>query len=91
MAYVITEPCVGTCDTACVNPCPVDCIHGPLPLDELRDAVEHEAAGGEPQRRLLHPAARKLCPIGRFGGGATLKVPRRFRCERALSGRWRRV
>ena len=27
MAYVITEPCIGTKDTACVNVCPVDCIH----------------------------------------------------------------
>jgi len=30
MAYVITEPCLGTCDTSCVKVCPVDCIHGPL-------------------------------------------------------------
>ncbi len=27
MAYVIAEPCIGTKDTACVNVCPVDCIH----------------------------------------------------------------
>jgi ferredoxin len=27
MAYVICEPCVGTKDTACVDVCPVDCIH----------------------------------------------------------------
>ena len=27
MAYIITEPCVGTKDTACVDVCPVDCIH----------------------------------------------------------------
>jgi len=27
MAYVITEPCVGVKDTACVDACPVDCIH----------------------------------------------------------------
>lgn len=25
--YVITEPCVGVCDTSCVDVCPVDCIH----------------------------------------------------------------
>ena len=29
MSYIIAEPCVGTCDTACVEVCPVDCIHGP--------------------------------------------------------------
>lgn len=27
MAYVIAEPCIATKDTACVNVCPVDCIH----------------------------------------------------------------
>ena len=27
MAYVIAEPCTGTKDTACVDVCPVDCIH----------------------------------------------------------------
>ena len=26
MAFVITEPCIGTCDQACVEVCPVDCI-----------------------------------------------------------------
>jgi NAD-dependent dihydropyrimidine dehydrogenase PreA subunit len=29
MAYVIAEPCIGTCNTACASVCPVDCIHGP--------------------------------------------------------------
>jgi ferredoxin len=27
LAYVITDPCIGTKDTACVDVCPVDCIH----------------------------------------------------------------
>lgn len=27
MTYVIAEPCVNTKDTACVEVCPVDCIH----------------------------------------------------------------
>jgi NAD-dependent dihydropyrimidine dehydrogenase PreA subunit len=26
-AYVIAEPCIGTKDVACVDVCPVDCIH----------------------------------------------------------------
>ena len=25
--YIIAEPCIGTKDTACVDVCPVDCIH----------------------------------------------------------------
>ena len=27
MAYIIAEPCIGVKDTACVDACPVDCIH----------------------------------------------------------------
>jgi NAD-dependent dihydropyrimidine dehydrogenase PreA subunit len=27
MAYIIAEPCVNVKDTACVDVCPVDCIH----------------------------------------------------------------
>lgn len=27
MAFIITEPCINTKDTACVDACPVDCIH----------------------------------------------------------------
>jgi NAD-dependent dihydropyrimidine dehydrogenase PreA subunit len=36
MAHVITHKCIGTCDTACVDVCPCDCILGPVPLAELR-------------------------------------------------------
>jgi NAD-dependent dihydropyrimidine dehydrogenase PreA subunit len=34
MAYVITQPCIGVKDTACVTVCPVDCIH---PLKDTAD------------------------------------------------------
>ena len=27
MAFVITQPCIDTTDQACVEVCPVDCIH----------------------------------------------------------------
>ena len=27
MTFIICEPCIGTKDTACVDSCPVDCIH----------------------------------------------------------------
>jgi len=37
MAYVIAEPCIGTKDTACVDVCPVDCIH------PRKDEAGHEA------------------------------------------------
>ena len=38
MAYIIAEPCVATCNTACVQVYPVDCIHGPIE----RDGAGHE-------------------------------------------------
>lgn len=37
MPFIIAEPCVATCDTSCVEVCPVDCIHGPLSVDEIKD------------------------------------------------------
>lgn len=36
MAFIITSKCVGTCDTACVDVCPTDCIHGPVDLAQIR-------------------------------------------------------
>ena len=37
MAFIIAEPCVSECDTACVEVCPVDCIVGDLSVDEIND------------------------------------------------------
>ena len=37
MAYVIAEPCIGIKDTACVDACPVDCIH------PKKDEVDYDA------------------------------------------------
>ena len=33
MSFIIGNKCVSTCDTACVDVCPVDCIHGPIDID----------------------------------------------------------
>ena len=35
MAYIITEPCIGTKDKSCVDVCPVDCIYGTDEDDQL--------------------------------------------------------
>lgn len=37
MTFVITRSCEGTCDTACVDVCPCDCIAGPVPVALLRE------------------------------------------------------
>ena len=39
MTYTIAEPCIGTKDTACVDVCPVDCIH-PRKDEEGFDGAE---------------------------------------------------
>jgi NAD-dependent dihydropyrimidine dehydrogenase PreA subunit len=46
MTFVITEPCEGTCDASCVEVCPVDCIHGPLSVDDIHNI---QAAGEDAQ------------------------------------------
>ena len=38
MPFIITDPCIGTKDSACVDVCPVDCIH------PRKDEPEFEAA-----------------------------------------------
>jgi len=39
MTFVITESCIGTKDTSCVEVCPVDCIH-PLPDSDKFEDVD---------------------------------------------------
>ena len=52
MAYIIVEPCVGICDTACVDVCPVDCIHGP---DDTGGAgAEAKEPGFNPEGKQLY-------------------------------------
>ena len=54
MTYIIAEPCVGTCDTACVEVCPVDCIHGP---------DDREGAGAEAKEDGFDPTGKMLILI----------------------------
>ena len=37
MTYVITEPCIDVKDTACVDVCPVDCIHPTSAEDDFEN------------------------------------------------------
>src|SRR3569832_2901312 len=45
VAYIICEPCIGTKDTACVDVCPVDCIH----------PRKDEAEFATPEQLYIHP------------------------------------
>jgi ferredoxin len=60
VAYIICEPCVGTKDTACVDVCPVDCIH------PRKDEPEFQSA----EMLYIHPdecidcgACVPACPV----------------------------
>jgi ferredoxin len=60
MAYIITDPCIDTKDSACVDVCPVDCIH------PRKDEPEFETA----RMLYIHPdecidcgACVPACPV----------------------------
>ena len=57
---VITDPCIGTKDTACVDVCPVDCIH------PRKDEEEFEAAAilyVHPEECIDCGACVPACPV----------------------------
>ena len=60
MAYVIAEPCIGTKDTACVDACPVDCIHPKK--DEAAHATE-ELLYIDPVECIDCGACQPVCPV----------------------------
>ena len=41
MSFIIGKKCEGVCDTACVEVCPVDCIHGPIKNDNRGQEVQN--------------------------------------------------
>ncbi|MBL7662129.1 ferredoxin family protein [bacterium] len=70
MAYVVTEPCIGTKDRSCVEVCPVDCFYN------NPDANLNTKAGRDPQKSgdigmlVIHPdecihcgACEPECPV----------------------------
>jgi NAD-dependent dihydropyrimidine dehydrogenase PreA subunit len=66
MPFVITDPCIGTKDTACVDVCPVDCIH------PRKDEPEFETA----KMLFIHPdecidcgACVPACPVSAIYDG----------------------
>ncbi len=60
MAYVITEPCIGTKDTACVDVCPVDCIH---PTKEEDSFAQVEMLYIDPDECIDCNACVPACPV----------------------------
>lgn len=68
---VITAPCDGICDTACVDVCPVDCIHGPVSVETIQATPPDERpsrfAGIQmfvnPQECIDCGACLPVCPV----------------------------
>ena len=60
MTYVITEPCIGTKDTSCVEVCPVDCIH---PTPEDPDFQAADMLFIDPEECIDCDACVEACPV----------------------------
>lgn len=60
MAYVITEPCIGTKDSACVDVCPVDCIH---PRKDEAEFATSEMLYIDPEICIDCGACEPACPV----------------------------
>ncbi len=60
MTYVIAEPCIDTKDTACVDVCPVDCIH---PTKDEEGFEEAEMLYIDPEECIDCNACVPACPV----------------------------
>ena len=60
MAFVITDPCIGTKDTACVDVCPVDCIH---PRQDEPEFQESSMLYIHPEECIDCGACIPACPV----------------------------
>ena len=60
MTYIIAEPCIDTKDTACVDVCPVDCIHPTKDEDEFEEA---EMLYVDPDECIDCGACEPVCPV----------------------------
>jgi NAD-dependent dihydropyrimidine dehydrogenase PreA subunit len=60
MAYVIAEPCINTKDTACVDACPVDCIH---PKKDEEAFASEEMLYIDPVECIDCGACVPVCPV----------------------------
>ncbi len=58
--FVIAEPCIGTKDTACVDVCPVDCIH---PRKDEAGFDEEDLLYINPDECIDCGACEPACPV----------------------------
>ena len=60
MTYVITEPCIDVKDTACVDVCPVDCIH---PTSQEEDFENAKQLYIDPEECIDCAVCEPECPV----------------------------
>ncbi len=60
MTFIICEPCIGVKDTACVDACPVDCIH---PRSDEPDFEPHVQLYIDPEECIDCGACVPECPV----------------------------
>lgn len=61
MAYVITEPCIGVKDMACVQVCPCDCIQEGI---VERDGIVYDQLFIDPEECIDCGMCEPECPVG---------------------------
>jgi len=60
MPFIITDPCIETKDTACVDVCPVDCIH---PRKDEPQFAEATMLYIHPEECIDCGACEPACPV----------------------------
>ncbi len=60
MTFIIAEPCVDTKDTACVDVCPVDCIH---PTKDEENFAKEKLLYIDPDECIDCGACEPACPV----------------------------
>ncbi|OED34969.1 ferredoxin [PVC group bacterium (ex Bugula neritina AB1)] len=65
MTHVITDPCIAVCDTACVEVCPVDCIHPTKEewSDDYKASLEKKQLYINPEECIDCGACVPECPV----------------------------
>ena len=61
MTYIIAEPCIGVKDTACVDVCPVDCIHPTK--NEAEEFEKEKKLYIDPEECIDCGACEPVCPV----------------------------
>ena len=61
MTYIIAEPCINVKDTACVDVCPVDCIHPTK--NEAEEFAKETKLYIDPEECIDCGACEPVCPV----------------------------